>query len=201
MKDLERKKSLRGNIIYGILLVAAIFFTVNSSAKALLIKGLMNIGFFQVNVDKAAAIHHGDLTAHSVPEAVFKDGEGNEVTLSSLKGKVVFINFWATWCPPCVAEMSTINRLHDELRDNDSIVFLMVDVDGKYAESKEFMEKHKYSLPVYTSVGDVPYELLGGGIPTTDIINKEGKLMIRHEGAANYADPEVKNLLLELINR
>lgn len=195
MKSVQ-KKFFSSNIVYGIVLVLAIVFTVNASAKAWLIRGLMNVGLFQVSLpDKSKS------NIVYSPDAVFKDGDGNEVSLSSLKGKVVFINFWATWCPPCIAEMPTINKLYKKLKNNKDIVFLMVDVDGKKNTSQEFMNKNKFDLPVYTSVGDIPFELLSGSIPTTDIINKEGKLMIRHEGAADYANPEVEKLLRELIEK
>ncbi len=71
----------------------------------------------------------GNRPAHA-PDVSFLGENGQTVTLSSLRGKVVFINFWATWCPPCKVEMPGINRLKKSFKGNDQIVFLMVDVDG-----------------------------------------------------------------------
>lgn len=200
MKNINKNKSLRSNIIYGILIVLAITFAFNTSAKTLLIRGLMRVGLFNVTIPEnpeTATLQVPD----DLPELVLKDGNGKTVTLSSLKGKVVFLNFWATWCPPCIAEMPSINKLHHQLEGEDDMVFLMVDVDGKYIKSHEFMEKNHYDLPVYTTVGNIPPQFFRGSIPTTLIINKEGHLMIQHEGAANYADPGVEKLIKELINK
>jgi thiol-disulfide isomerase/thioredoxin len=75
-------------------------------------------------------------TASAGPEysrysVTFTDGNGNTVSLKSLKGKVVFINFWAAGCPPCIHEMPSIKKLKQSFNGNDNIVFLMVDVDAK----------------------------------------------------------------------
>jgi thiol-disulfide isomerase/thioredoxin len=174
--------------------------TFDAGAKAWLISGLMKIGLFQASVPSitASSLYKDQLP---LPEIVFNDGNGHRISLSSLQGKVVFINFWATWCPPCIAEMPTINKLYHKFIHDKGIVFLMVDVDGKYAASKKFMERNKYNLPVYTAVGDIPSVFLRGAIPTTVILNKEGKMMLRHEGGADYDNPGVEKLLRELINR
>lgn len=129
----------------------------------------------------------------------FTDENGKTVTLSSLKGKVVFINFWATWCPPCREEMPTINTLRQKFKDNDQIVFLMVDVDGKMKKSKAFMEKNKYDLPVYAPKSSIPPDFLGNAVPTTIILDKNGKIAGRVEGSMDYSSPEVIKSLKELI--
>ena len=85
-----------------------------------------------------------DTTESAVPttatDVSFKDKSGNVVQLNDLKGKVVFINFWATWCPPCIHELPSIDQLRQSLKDNKDIVFLMVDVDGDIDKSSAFME-------------------------------------------------------------
>ena len=102
----------------------------------------------------------------------FKGEDGKPVTLSSLKGKVVFINFWATWCPPCIHEMPSINELRQSFKGNDDIVFMMVDVDNKMEKSSAFMQENKYDLPVYVPVSNIPSDYLGSAIPTTVILEK-----------------------------
>src|SRR5690606_16508266 len=76
-------------------------------------------------------------------EVTFMDEDGKKVSLESLKGKVVFINFWATWCPPCIHEMPSINKLKQSFDADDEIIFLMVDVDGKLDKSTAVMEKNE----------------------------------------------------------
>lgn len=129
----------------------------------------------------------------------FKDENGKIVSLSSLKGKVVFINFWATWCPPCIHEMPSINDLKKSFEGNGNIVFLMVDVDNKIAQSTAFMTKNNYDLPVYTPASDIPSDFLAGAIPTTVILDKSGEMVGRLEGGRDYTDPQLINALKALV--
>lgn len=130
----------------------------------------------------------------------FLDGNGKSITLQSLKGKVVFINFWATWCPPCIDEMPSINRLKQTFKSRDDIVFLMVDVDGDYGKSKAFMDKNRYDLPVYTPDSDIPPSFLGNAIPTTVILDKAGELVVRAEGGRDYMAPGTVKAIEDLLN-
>lgn len=130
----------------------------------------------------------------------FTDKDGKSVSLSSLKGKVVFINFWATWCPPCIQEMPTINELKGKYKGNDDIVFLMVDVDNKMEKSTAFMEKNKYDLPVYVPVSSIPSDYLGSSIPTTVILDKSGDMIARIEGGRDYTSPEIIKVVNELVD-
>lgn len=129
----------------------------------------------------------------------FTDQNGKTVSLSSLKGKVVFINFWATWCPPCIHEMPSINKLKHTFKGSQDIVFLMVDVDNKIAQSTAFMEENKYDLPVYVPASHIPSDYLGGAIPTTVILDKNGEMVGRMEGGRDYTDPRIIEALNELV--
>lgn len=189
------------NITYGLIFIFLIF-TLNANAKALMIEGLMKIGFFRPKIEFNEVASNKDTNhiTESSREIYFKDGNGNSFSLSSLKGKVVFINFWATWCPPCRAELRSINNLYEKFKNNDKIIFLMVDVDGKYKSSAKFMRKHHFDLPVYIAEGEIPPMYLGDAIPTTVILNKEGTIVIRHTGAADYNTRAVEKGLMQLIN-
>lgn len=138
-------------------------------------------------------------TLSQTNDVSFKDENGKDITLSSLKGKVVFINFWATWCPPCIREMPSINTLKQSFKGNNDIVFLMVDVDGAMEKSKAFMTENNYDLQVYIPNGEIPQEFLGNAIPTTVILNKKGELIDRLEGGRDYAAPEMVASLNELV--
>lgn len=190
------------NAVYGLIFISLIAFTFNANAKAWLMQGLMKAGFFHPKIELTN--HTSGKNKNDIPEKLreiyFKDGNGSTFSLSSLKGKVVFINFWTTWCPPCRAELPAINKLYKKFKDNNNIVFLMVDVDGKYASSARFMRKHHYDLPVYTAEGEIPSVYLDGAIPTTIIIDKKGAMAVKHTGAANYDTPQVEKALTQLIN-
>jgi len=134
------------------------------------------------------------------PDLKFKDENGKTISLHSLKGKVVFINLWATWCPPCIHEMPSINELRKTFKDNKDLVFLMVDVDGKIEKSKEWMKKKKFDLPVHVPDGEIPRELFTGSIPTTIIVDKQNNIIGRQVGGADYSSKEVIDLMTKLLN-
>lgn len=138
-------------------------------------------------------------TEYANDEVLFKDKKGKTVSISSLKGKVVFINFWATWCPPCIHEMPSINDLKKSFKENNDIVFLMVDVDGEIDKSSKWMKDNKFDLPVYVPAGNIPSDYLGGAIPTTVILDKKGEMVARIEGGRDYADPQIVKALGELV--
>ncbi|WPQ63076.1 TlpA disulfide reductase family protein [Chitinophaga sancti] len=136
---------------------------------------------------------------YSGPDVTFMDENGNAVSLKSLKGKVVFINFWATWCPPCRHEMPSINKLKQSFTGNDNIVFLMVIIDGNIKKSKAFMKKNKYDLSVYIPNSEIPGNFLGSAIPTTVILARNGDMIARIEGGRDYTSPEITKALNELV--
>jgi len=190
------KRSI-GSAISWILPALALFIALNANAKAWAIRGLMHVGLFQ--------LHAADRVAEDTPEStyegdvVFKDGSGKSVELSALKGKVVFINFWATWCPPCRAEMPSINTLYNKFKDSSDVVFLMVDVDGKYEKSYSFIKQNGYAFPLYVPASAIPSSFLGNAIPTTVILNKKGKIAMRHEGGADYSSPKAEKFIQSLL--
>lgn len=192
MRLLKYIKSNAGFLISFALLA---FIALNKDAKAFLIRGLISTGILNSDFDPST----GKSDEVSVaPSLLLGAPSGSTVDLKELRGKVIFLNFWATWCPPCIAEMPSINTLRERFSKDENIVFLLVDVDGNYDRSKKFMDKHQYDLPVYVPQSDIPGQLLTGAIPTTIIIDKTGKIVLRHEGAADYSSPEAVGLLEKL---
>lgn len=163
---------------------------------------IMTCGNNATHEEKNPTKGHSETQASSMSQTadlIFQDQKGKTVSLSSLKGKVVFINFWATWCPPCIQEMPSINKLKQSFNGNDHIVFLMVDVDANIKKSTGFMEKNQYDLPVYVPASEIPPSFLGDAIPTTVILDKKGNLIARMEGGRDYADPQMVTALNALI--
>ncbi len=130
---------------------------------------------------------------------LLQDLKGNTVKFSSLKNKVIFMNIWATWCPPCVAEMPGIQSLYDKVKDDKKIAFVMLSVDQNGAEKvKRFIEKKGYTFPVYMPAGSVPAEFQTSSIPATFILGRDGKIATSHNGMADYDTPEMKDYLKKL---
>ncbi|WP_104381986.1 TlpA disulfide reductase family protein [Sphingobacterium sp. HMA12] len=131
-------------------------------------------------------------------EVSFKDNKGNVVSLNQLKGKVVLINLWATWCSPCLAEMPSLDKLYKDFLENSQIVFLSVDVDGNLKSSAKFLKKRKYSLPLYQLNSALPKEWSTTSIPTTIILDKVGKLVNKHVGGMNFGSVKFREALKQL---
>jgi thiol-disulfide isomerase/thioredoxin len=177
------------NVLNWLFFAALLLVLFNPAAKALVIRGLMKIGLFQPGL---ATVNNT-----AVPDLSFIDSQGKPINLSSLKGKVVFINFWATWCPPCIAEMPSINALQQKFKAEKNIVFLMVDADNAFNKSVPFMAKHQFNLAVYAASA-VPASVYNGSLPTTVLLNKQGRLVFRRQGAADYSNSQFIGYLTRL---
>ncbi|MBB5439185.1 thiol-disulfide isomerase/thioredoxin [Pedobacter sp. AK017] len=182
--------------VLGVFLIAMFF---SPDLKGTVIQGLMKIGLFQPDIPKEVAGKVSNAAqAAQPPEVSFTDVTGKTINLSRLKGKVVFLNFWATWCPPCIAEMPSINKLRAKYKSNEKVVFLLVDVDSKIDASTAFMKKRKFDLPVYVPASEVPQEYFSGSMPTTVILDRAGGIAFHHVGGADYGNPEVSAFIDKL---
>jgi thiol-disulfide isomerase/thioredoxin len=112
--------------------------------------------------------------------------EGRPYDAASLKGKTVFLNYWATWCGPCRAEMPSIERLHVKARDL-GVVFLLVS-DEKPDKISEYLRKSALSVPVFRATASRPAAYKTSGIPATFILSADGRIAFRHVGAARWDD-------------
>ncbi|MGB4401015.1 MAG: TlpA disulfide reductase family protein [Daejeonella sp.] len=197
----------KAGLFAAIFILIAGVLLISPDAKALL------FGSKNININRSADPVQSSTSTQSVnngpespaefplaPSVVFKDGNGTTIDISKQQGKVLFINFWATWCPPCIQEMPSINKLKKQFDEKD-IMFLMVDVDDNYKRSSKFMANNKYDLTVYTQASEIPKEFLSGSIPTTVIIDKEGKVVGHHEGGADYMNPEIVQFFKQLISK
>ncbi|WP_304068225.1 TlpA family protein disulfide reductase [Pedobacter glucosidilyticus] len=191
----DKKLFSWSNISTVLLVVFALAMLFSPQVKGKVIEGLMMVGLFQPDLPQDQEIKAASI---SKEEVVFKDASGKEVRLSSLKGKVVFINFWATWCPPCIAEMPSIHQMVQHLKGNDKLVVLTVDVDQDLRKSLKFMQKRNFDLPVYILASAVPSAYLGNSIPTTIVLNKQGKLVFKHEGGADYTNKKFIDFIIKL---
>ena len=122
--------------------------------------------------------------------------DGRRVTLGDYRRKVVFINFWATWCPPCRAEMPGIEKLYKEY--GDRVVFLMIAGDTPQ-KVKAYIGSNGYTFPVLIQSSAAPPALRSRSIPTTFIIDREGNIVLRHKGASKWNARKIKRLLDKLL--
>lgn len=123
------------------------------------------------------------------------DLEGNRIDLDRSKGRPVLINMWATWCPPCVAEMPSLQRLYDDYQGSVDFYFISQEDPAKL---QTFLEKKEYDLPVFRPGSKPPAGLEFSALPTTYLIDIDGTILIREEGAARWDAASVRELLDDL---
>ncbi|NGM63818.1 TlpA family protein disulfide reductase [Sphingobacterium sp. SGR-19] len=198
---MDKKKiwKIVSNVIFAGLIVLLIL----PSGRAWVQQGLMKIGLFKPKLEVPPTQTSEVEVAPSSNYAgiAFSDDKGEVVNIPDLKGKVVFLNFWATWCPPCKAEMPSIQVLKDKFKGNDQVAFLIVEIEGEKEKARDFMRQGDMDLPVYYPESQIPSEWLGGAIPTTVILDKTGKIAAQHEGMADYSRAEVSDFITELIHQ
>ncbi|SHH61694.1 Peroxiredoxin [Caloranaerobacter azorensis DSM 13643] len=127
------------------------------------------------------------------PEFVLETLEGKKVSLEDYKGKIVLINFWATWCPYCVREMPYLNKLYLENKDNDFVV-LGIDVMESKSEVESFAKKGGYEFPILLDKeGEVARNYLVSGLPMSVMLDKEGRIRAIQMGMMTYS--QMKEML------
>ncbi|NBQ14330.1 MAG: TlpA family protein disulfide reductase [Proteobacteria bacterium] len=131
----------------------------------------------------------------AAPEFALKDTEGKEVTLASLKGKVVLLDFWATWCGPCKAAMPTIQKLHEAYKDK-GVVILGVNTWEKNADAaKDYMAKKKFTYGCLMNGDDLAKAYGVVGIPTLVIIGKDGKVAMADMGLSDDTGASLRKVI------
>ena len=120
-----------------------------------------------------------------------------KLNLSQSEGKVILINFWATWCPPCVAEMPELQELYDTYGDKVDFYF----VTSEQPETVNFfLEKKGFDIPVYIQIEISPSVLESSSLPTTYLLSKSGEIVMRKTGAASWNSDKVHQVLDELLS-
>ena len=176
----KNKKIFSASNIFTALLIvfaAGMIFFPNFKAKVL--QGLMKVGLFQPGVEK-----HQPSNTEKNWNVSFSNSKGETIEGNALKNKVVFVNIWATWCPPCIAEMPSVDELYKTYGTNPNVIFLLVDADNNLQKAENFMAQKGYKLPVYIANGNVPSEWYEGTLPTTIVLDKNGNIAFKETGAA-----------------
>jgi len=115
---------------------------------------------------------------------------------NDLRDHVIFLNFWATWCPPCVAELPEIQRAYEKY--GDQIAFVLV-TNQEPSVVEEFMDKHGYKLPVFYLGSNTPESFSHRALPTTFIISRDGKIVSKKTGAANWDSKATYKIFEDLL--
>lgn len=119
-----------------------------------------------------------------------------EINFSEAKNEVAFVNFWATWCPPCIAEMPYMQNLYDDYKDEVKFYFI---TDENPETVENFMKKKNYDLPIIFNTANPPPPFEAKALPTTYIIDKKGNVQVKKKGSARWDSKKIRDLLDELL--
>lgn len=138
----------------------------------------------------------GTVKVESVAKVSLSDLNGQSIDLSQYKGKVVFINFWATWCKPCLAEMPSLQKMSEKLKDKNIVFFFASDEPGD--EIAAFKNEKNYDFNFTQAKNSAELNIMG--LPTTFIFDKNGMLAFSEMGARDWNSDESISLITKIIN-
>ncbi|HLF34726.1 MAG TPA: TlpA disulfide reductase family protein, partial [Cyclobacteriaceae bacterium] len=175
-----------------VLIFAALYFTgLHTVVIGTMQSIVLKTGLIRPN------LHPSENLGYTEFDFLLKDISGQTLDVRTLKGKTIFLNFWATWCPPCIAEMPDIEKLYKNVK-GEGIVFLMVSVDDDFEKAKKFAEKRNLSMKIYAPDSGIPTVFTSRTIPSTYVISPGGKIVMKREGMARYNSRTFRNFLKEL---
>jgi len=183
-------------------------------SKTLSVVGLLlvlaGLGFFAVRGLFGPAASNPDITSGEAPVAAgdvaadfkLQSLSGQSVTLSSLRGKVVFLNVWATWCGPCREEMPSMETLYESFKNRKDFVILAVSQDRRGRAAVEpYVEKNHFNFDVLLDPDNVVGDAYNvSGVPETFIIDRKGRIVAHHMGAFDWSQSDVRQALAELLD-
>jgi len=155
-------------------------------------QGILATGLFQADTvwaEEEAEPASYDLALRSL--------DGEPAHMESFRGRTIFLNLWATWCAPCLAEMPYIQKLYDDVGD-EGVEFIIISTDDELEVARQFITDKGYTFPVYRVDGPMPPLYRSPTLPTTWVISPEGKLATVHAGMANYNTRGFKRFLRSL---
>ena len=145
----------------------------------------------------AFAVNAGEVA----PGFSLKDVNGNEVNLNSLKGKVVYLAFWATWCPSCKEELPALNTLHQKFVDKGFSV-LSICIESSDSIVANYLKKHPVVFPVLVDKdGAVAESFRFSGLPASFVIGKDGLIRHKHSGYDKESFTLIERKIIELLNK
>jgi len=137
-------------------------------------------------------LHRPTSTGFEAPDFTLPDLQGRSVRLSDLRGKVVFLNLWATWCPPCRMEMPSMEALHQHLKGRDFVVLAVAEDEGGAAVVAPFVRELGLTFPVLVDPEATLSPRFGAtGYPETFIIDRSGRVVNHVIGPAEWNSPDM----------
>ncbi|MDR6370952.1 thiol-disulfide isomerase/thioredoxin [Chryseobacterium bernardetii] len=183
-----------------VLTLLFIIILVNKDAKAWLMRQVASTGILNSSISESKETQNVSAKV-SYAGFMLKNEEGKIIDTPALQNKVVFINFWASWCPPCRAEFPSVQKLYDQYKNNPDMVFLTVNLDDNVNLGKSYLKEKGFTVPFLTPAGNIPDVLYSGSLPTTVVLDRKGEIRLHHKGLADYSKDSFYKQIDELLNQ
>ena len=161
------------------------------------VQAVRSVGNMEFSFKNASGMS-GIPTGQSAPDFALTDLDGNLVRLSDYRGNVVLLDFWATWCAPCVKELPHIQRIHDQYREKGLIV-LAISTDQQKNAVRSFWADNGYTFPTLYADGRVQSAYEVRGIPALYLIDREGVVRFHKTGYGPGGEREIEREVVELL--
>lgn len=176
---------------------AVLYFTgLHTEVLGTMQRAMLWTGLFDAEAQEVTTTD-GPMLSENAYNMPLTTPQGDKVRLAEFKGKVLFVNVWASWCPPCVAEMPTIETLYNNVSNNQNIKFLLISLDEKQKAANDFMEGKELPMPYYFPTSGMPNVFQSPYIPSTYVVSKEGQIIYKQEGIADYSSDNFRDWLVE----
>jgi len=154
------------------------------------VAGWLQRGLLETGMSQPDKVENPDMASYAF---TLTDASGKAIPFENFRGEVVFMNIWATWCPPCIAEMPDIHDLYQKKKEEVS--FVMISVDENPDKARSFLKRKGYDFPLYFLNGPLPAPYRSKSIPTTFVLSPNGQVIIRQAGMAQYDTEWFRELL------
>jgi thiol-disulfide isomerase/thioredoxin len=192
---IQIKKSWLPYLLFALAYLVLYLTGTRAEVFGFLQRGLLATGLMRAQATEAPVDESAYLSA-AADALVLADSEGGLHRFSEFRGKVVVVNLWATWCPPCIAEMPGLENLYQKTKGE--VAFVMISRDRDFELARNFVARKGYQIPIYHARGPLPPELSSNGIPATFVIAPNGRIAYTHTGMADYDHPEIEKFLRDL---
>lgn len=186
-KQIDKWKSKSvGSKLSDVLFLVIVLTLVIPDGRLLFRKALLKTGIFNGQME---FVENGDKIGNEAQNIVFVDREGVRHDLSEFSNQVQFVNFWATWCPPCRAEFESIVTLYEKSKTDPNIAFFLLTFED-FSTVDKFLMKQGISqdIPVYQMISEYKGKVFTGNLPSTAVIDKNGSIAFQIVGMLDYAD-------------
>lgn len=168
------------NILFWGALLVVVF---QPNARAWVLQQFIKTGIFNAKIEEEK---YTEKYASTDNDFRFENTKGEIIHTADLRDQVIFVNFWASWCPPCIAEFPSVEKLYKHFENHPQVTFVMINEDQDIEKGLSFLKKQAYTVPFHRLRSQVSQELYQGALPTTFVLNKKGEVVLHHTGLSNY---------------